>query len=435
MHSLLFKGKEYRAKKRFVDGTHRFATLQETYQKVQAFEKAIGLTRNANVTGLDRLGIPVTLAIRPNSLTISTSSGKGLSIEAALVSGIMEALEIYHVETTSFNPLLLSYENLIKEHVAIPIEDLPFRKHSLFHPKWPERWVFGCDLISGQEVAVPFTSVSMNYQDFRQEITELRSFASSTNGLASGNHFLEALCSAIYELIERDAVSCHEVAIEQRKFLSPRVCLESIPYPAIQEIIARFERVDVYPFLYDCTLDTNVPVFKAVLCDKQFPYLGPIAGYGAHLDPQVAILRALTEAAQGHTVLISGSRDDIFSPQLSVFKQYDMNYELQNYMSQEPTINAASYINQATATFEEDLHLLINKLQSAGFKQVIVFDMTQKEFADVSVVRVFVPGLEGYHGTMYGPGKRAKQFCDNYPGKIEKKLRSALFHQPAGRGL
>src|SRR4051812_20202893 len=57
-----------------------------------------GITRVANVTGLDRLGVPVLMAIRPNSRSLTVSQGKGVETDAAWVSGVMEAIELAHAE-------------------------------------------------------------------------------------------------------------------------------------------------------------------------------------------------------------------------------------------------------------------------------------------------------------------------------------------------
>ena len=40
-----------------------------------------GITRVANVTGLDRIGLPVVLATRPNSRSVAVSQGKGTSLD------------------------------------------------------------------------------------------------------------------------------------------------------------------------------------------------------------------------------------------------------------------------------------------------------------------------------------------------------------------
>ena len=57
-----------------------------------------GITRLAEVTGLDRIGIPVWMAIRPNSRTLAVSQGKGLTDAAAQASALMEAAEIASAE-------------------------------------------------------------------------------------------------------------------------------------------------------------------------------------------------------------------------------------------------------------------------------------------------------------------------------------------------
>ena len=58
----------------------------------------MGITRIANVTGLDRIGIPVVMVCRPNARSIAVSQGKGLDMDAAIVSGLMESAELYHAE-------------------------------------------------------------------------------------------------------------------------------------------------------------------------------------------------------------------------------------------------------------------------------------------------------------------------------------------------
>ena len=73
-------------------GTHRIVSPQETLERVRPFMSALGITRIANVTGLDRLGIPVVMVCRPNSRSIAVSQGKGLDLDSAKASGLMEAL-------------------------------------------------------------------------------------------------------------------------------------------------------------------------------------------------------------------------------------------------------------------------------------------------------------------------------------------------------
>jgi len=52
----------------------------------------MGITRVANVTGLDHVGIPVVMACRPNARGLAVSQGKGLTLDAAKASAVMESI-------------------------------------------------------------------------------------------------------------------------------------------------------------------------------------------------------------------------------------------------------------------------------------------------------------------------------------------------------
>ncbi len=55
-------------------GTHRVRSPAETCRIVEPHRRALGITRVANVTGLDRVGIPVALAVRPNARSLSVAA-------------------------------------------------------------------------------------------------------------------------------------------------------------------------------------------------------------------------------------------------------------------------------------------------------------------------------------------------------------------------
>jgi ribosomal protein S12 methylthiotransferase accessory factor len=64
---------DQRLPKRFRSGTHRLATPDETLTRARPFAARMGITRLGNITGLDRIGIPVAIAVRPNSRSVSVS--------------------------------------------------------------------------------------------------------------------------------------------------------------------------------------------------------------------------------------------------------------------------------------------------------------------------------------------------------------------------
>ncbi len=56
------------------------------------------ITRIADLTGLDRIGLPIIQAIRPAALSEVTSLGRGMSKASAAVGAIMESLERFYAE-------------------------------------------------------------------------------------------------------------------------------------------------------------------------------------------------------------------------------------------------------------------------------------------------------------------------------------------------
>jgi ribosomal protein S12 methylthiotransferase accessory factor len=233
----------------------------------------------------------------------------------------------------------------------------------------------------------------------------------NSNGLASGNHFLEAVSSALYELIERDAISCHDEAYTKVGYQAPRVRLETIEHSIVLELLERFKSADLVLILYDCTVDTDVPVYQAICYEQTGDLVGRSSGYGAHLDPEVAMLRALTEVAQSRAVVISGARDDIFHDYYPAQRVQDGRTDVRRMLeSHPPTVDASRRQSQATQTFEGDISLILEKLRQAGLEQVIVLDLSPQGW-EIAVVRVIVPGLEGYFARNYLPKQRAIAFA------------------------
>ncbi|HEX6292833.1 MAG TPA: YcaO-like family protein, partial [Herpetosiphonaceae bacterium] len=267
------------------------------------------------------------------------------------------------------------------------------------------------------------------------QLTCPASFTMDSNGLASGNHFLEALLSGLYELIERDGVSCHSEA-ERYGWQKRRITLESIADQTIQQIIAMLRAKELVPIILDCTTDIGVPTFEAYLYDMRSNVVPISHGYGAHLNPAVAITRALTEAVQARTLIISGARDDLFK---DIYRANRIRYtSLVKHVESKADSVPLSYTNVGHATFEEDAYLLIERLKQAGLEQVIVFDLSP-ETIDISVLRVIVPGLEGYYYYGYNPRWRAYRFieqvCDaSTVARIKSSTlaREASTHSPAG---
>ncbi len=119
----------------------------------------MGITRVANVTGLDRIGIPVVMVYRPNSRSVVVSQGKGLDLDAAKASGLMESVETWHAERIDRPLKLGSFNDLRQTHQLIDLETLPRPQDSRYRPDLQMLWIEGEDLNRGGRLWVPFEMV------------------------------------------------------------------------------------------------------------------------------------------------------------------------------------------------------------------------------------------------------------------------------------
>ena len=121
--ALRLAGEALEAPATFVDGTHRAASLEATWARFSPRMRAAGITRLADLTGLDTLGIPVFAAIRPMGRSLSTQQGKGLTPLAAKISALMESLETWTAERVAGPIVRGSYRKLRGR--AVDIRKLP----------------------------------------------------------------------------------------------------------------------------------------------------------------------------------------------------------------------------------------------------------------------------------------------------------------------
>src|SRR4051812_49128356 len=156
----------------------------------------------ANVTGLDSVGIPVVMVSRPNSRSVTVSQGKGIDLASARVSGLMESAELYHAETITTPLRLATYEELRYKHDVVDVNELARTVESRFHPNLRLLWCEGRDLLSEDNILVPYEMVHTNFTTPFPD--GHGSFIASSNGLASGNDAMEAVSHGICEVVERD---------------------------------------------------------------------------------------------------------------------------------------------------------------------------------------------------------------------------------------
>lgn len=349
------------------------------------------------------------MVVRPNSRSLAVSQGKGLDLDAAKASGLMESIELHHAERI-MSPLLLATFNEMRfgRKVADPTR-LARLSISSFHANHRLLWIEGADLIGGVPTWVPYETVHTNY--LLPLPPGSGSFVMSSNGLASGNNLLEAIVHGVCEVIERDATTLWVIQGGESRD-ETRVRLDTVEDPACRRVLDAYEAAGIAAGAWDTTTDLGVPSFFAAIADRRatvFRQLYVTHGAGCHPTREIALLRALTEAAQSRLTLISGSRDDA---DRNVFERARNPDNVARFVERIETRKAERRFGDiATAehdTFEDDLGFLLGRLRARAIEQAIAVDLGKPELG-VAVVRVVIPGLEAFHEVPgWVPGDRAR---------------------------
>lgn len=283
-------------------GTHRVCSPEQTLAWVQPLLPSVGITRVADVTHLDSIGLPVFQAIRPASKALSISQGKGITKALAKVSSIMEAIELWHAE----NPMLPSTWAEVGEMAsALPysVYDLNLVEDSLLHDALPLAWFPAQILGTPSHTYVPANYVHLDFRVSQE--WELPTFFRSSNGLASGNILEEALLHGLYEVIERDCITQARKGTLQQHYVDPKT-VDGAASAAVLELLYR---AGVTVEMLSIDGPTGIPCFSAIIASPEYP--SPFGGHGCHLDRDTALSRALTEAVQSRLGYIAGARDDL----------------------------------------------------------------------------------------------------------------------------
>ncbi len=133
---------------------------------------SLGITRIGEITGLDSLGIPVALATRPNSFSLSVNLGKGGDAASARASAAMEAAEIAIAERLPDNGVVASESELIASgYSVLDLSRIARCQPHRLDPDEALLWVKGQSLFTGQDVMVPWALTGSTIVQMRRAIT------------------------------------------------------------------------------------------------------------------------------------------------------------------------------------------------------------------------------------------------------------------------
>jgi ribosomal protein S12 methylthiotransferase accessory factor len=359
-------------------------------EAAQAAARLCGVTRLADVTGLDRLGFPVWQAVRPDGRSLSVHQGKGGSPVAARIGALCEAIEAYCAENAPADGPVCTFQEIPETRRAPEIGDYCRRRNEVPDASATIRWCVAGDLLTGRDVYLPHLLVSLDYTSGVPSL-----FDRSSSGLGAGATEADALQTALLELVERDAVGEWQRSSREARAASS-IRLESIPFDWFQTWQERFSSFDCELTAYKIGSVIDAPVFMCVIGGVEEFGSGYRRFYGtaAHGDPETALFKALAEAIQSRLTLIAGVRDDILP---SYYARARGRPE-----------NAADSPVGARAWHEDGAEpcspqAIAERLAARGFPQIAVKRLGIG-LDGVAVTKAFVPGL----GTMKRTRRNSK---------------------------
>ncbi len=218
-----------------------------------------------------------------------------------------------------------------------------------------------------------------------------------SNGTAAGNTREEAILQGFMELVERDSVALWWY----NRLKRPAVDLDSFESPYFQSLKEYYRSLNRELWVLDLTSDLQIPAFVALSRRRNSVVEDIIYGFGAHFEPQLGIMRALTELNQILPAVISvnedGSTEYCYSDSLALDWWHQATLQNQPYLiksDRQPAKTAQDYPQLATDDLLEDINKCVEIAQKNGL-ETLVLDQTRPDIG-LNVVKVVVPGLRHF---------------------------------------
>jgi ribosomal protein S12 methylthiotransferase accessory factor len=419
--ALAARPKSYRA-----DGGHRTVRPEETYERlkhhvspitgaVTDLRPALGryhaeLTP-AYVAGHNfSMGVDGVVFLRESLRGMS--GGKGASRIQAMVSGLCEALERYSGLWHGDEPVVRGSHASLGPRAIHPNDCMGFSDAQYagreawnaaqaqppsrcvlvprpFDPEAELDWTPLYSLADGAERLLPSAYCYYGHPEFagRWSIPD-------SNGCAAGNTVEEALLQGFLELVERDAVALWWY----NRIVRRGVDLDSFELPYLQDVRKYYRSIGRSLWVLDITSDLGIPTLACVSARESGPSEDVLVGFGSHLDPKVALLRAVTEVNQ-FLPSVSHTRPDgstlyLFGDGLARDWWTNVRHREQPYLLPDPArppIGRGEMADPSSDDLAEDVRRCVAVARGRGL-DVLAMDMTRPDLG-LSVVRVVVPGL------------------------------------------
>jgi len=347
------------------------------------------------------------------------SGGKGKSVEQARASALAESLERYCGVFDGTEPRIrASFANLGKAAIhpndCMGYSERQYAKRQSHNSqghkaKWvPEPFREAVEIdwtplwsLSAKETR--YLPTSLCYYGYRSPDPLFA--RGDSNGCAAGAVLEEAVLQGLLELIERDAVALWWY----NRLRKRAVDLASIDDAFVSGLTRHYGHLRRDLWALDVTSDIGIPTFAAISRRVDKSEEDIIYGFGAHLDPSVALARALTElnqsleavptaAGPASTRTYQGGEDAI---------RWWRTVTAANSSYLMPDLEAGpcrlqDFKNLASDDLHQDI-LTSSKLAATRGIEVLVLDQSRPDVG-FPVVRVVAPGLRHFWAR-FGPGR------------------------------
>ncbi|NER34799.1 MAG: TOMM precursor leader peptide-binding protein [Oscillatoria sp. SIO1A7] len=226
----------------------------------------------------------------------------------------------------------------------------------------------------------------------------------NSNGCAAGNSLEEAILQGFMEVVERDSVALWWY----NRIKRPAVDLASFNEPYFLSLQEYYRNVDREIWVLDITSDLGIPVFAAISRRTDGKSEDIVYAFGAHLDPKIAVQRALTEANQLLPSVLKANSDEAKeskgTDELIISWRQKATVANQPYLKpDEGQVKVyADYPQLASDDLRDDVMTCVEIAAKEGL-EVLVLDQTRPDIG-LNVVKVLIPGMRIFWKRL-GPGR------------------------------
>ena len=280
----------------------RSRPVAATIAIAEALMPRLGIRAVVDATGIDRVGLPVFFSFRRRSATRRIHAGKGLTAADARAGALMEAIELAVAERASANarPLRMTVGELVAQLPGdLAIADFAPRLGAGGDPSVPLLAV-ACEDIAAPSKTT-FLPAELALVPGRIGRTQPL-FGWSSNGLASGNTRDEATLHGLLEVLERDAL-----AMNLADDASLALANDRLP-PPFATRAREWQRIGIELVVHYVPNAFDLPCFDVALLDRSSRTVPLARGSGLHFEKEIALARAVCEAAQSRARTLYGLR-------------------------------------------------------------------------------------------------------------------------------